>query len=221
MCLLPETENDFPDSFSAYLQASDIIDWQHPAIVDRARKLAAAGDTPIVIAQLCFEWVRDHIAHSVDYQRNPVTCRASEVLHHQTGFCFAKSHLLAALLRANRIPTGFCYQRLSINDNGPPYSLHGFNAVYLPEIGWYRIDPRGNKPGIDAQFLPPREQMAYAIRLPGEMDFQSIWVAPLPIVVHALERYTTWQELRNHLPDLIEPDLAAVATTSDAPASGQ
>lgn len=27
--------------------------------------------------------------------QNPVTCRASEVLVHGTGYCYAKSHLLA------------------------------------------------------------------------------------------------------------------------------
>ena len=34
--------------------------------------------------------------------------------------------------------------RRSIDDVGPPYCLHGLNAVFLPEHGWYRVDPRGN-----------------------------------------------------------------------------
>jgi len=38
---------------------------------------------------------------------NPVTCKASDVLIYGTGYCYAKSHLLAALLRANAIPAGF------------------------------------------------------------------------------------------------------------------
>jgi len=74
---------------------------------------------------------------------NPVTLKASEVLENKTGFCYAKSHLLAAFLRANRIPSGLCYQRLSVYENGPPFCLHGLNAVFLPGIGWYRIDARG------------------------------------------------------------------------------
>jgi hypothetical protein len=41
------------------------------------------------------------VKHSGDYQLNPVTCSASEVLAADTGFCCAKSQLLAALLRAN------------------------------------------------------------------------------------------------------------------------
>ena len=150
-----------------YLQATDIIDWQHPAVLSLAQSLAEGRGSVDAIARTCFEWVRDRIRHSSDHHLNPVTCSASEVLHHQTGYCFAKSHLLAALLRANGIPAGFCYQRLSINDNGAPYSLHGFNAVRLPDLGWYRMDARGNKPGVNAQFTPPTEQLAYAIRFPG------------------------------------------------------
>jgi transglutaminase-like putative cysteine protease len=104
-----------------YLSATRIIDWQHAEILSLARQLASGQNTPEAIAQACFEWVRDEIRHSVDYQMNPVTWRASDVLRHKTGYCFAKSHLLAALLRANQIPAGFCYQRLSIDDQGAPY----------------------------------------------------------------------------------------------------
>lgn len=194
-----------------YLQASDVIDWQHPTILELAQQLAS-GHQPSEtikesycqqqIAKACFEWVRDEIRHSCDYQMNPVTCRASDVLQYKTGFCFAKSHLLAALLRANSIPTGFCYQRLSIDDKGAPYSLHGFNAVYLPEIGWYRVDARGNRQGIHAQFTPPKEQLAYTIQLPGEADFKTIFSEPLGVVVEALQTHRTWDELLLNLPDI-------------------
>lgn len=196
------SEEAIAPNLDPYLQASEIIDWHHPAIIDLAQQLSENCETATAIAQACFEWVRDEIHHSVDYQMNPVTCRASDVLHHKTGYCFAKSHLLAALLRACHIPAGFCYQRLSINDDGAPYSLHGFNAVYLPAIGWYRIDPRGNKPGINSQFSPPKEYLAYSVRLPGETDFPAILAAPLPIVVAALNSQITWDAMLNHLPDL-------------------
>ncbi len=193
----------------SYLQASEIIDWQHPAIVALAAELAADQPTVTAIARACFEWVRDRIDHSSDYQTDPVTCRASDVLEYGTGYCYAKSHLLAALLRANAIPAGFCYQRLSVNDDGAPYCLHGFNAVYLPETGWYRIDARGNRPGIDAQFTPPIEQLAYKPRLTGEADLPEIFPEPLPVVVQALQGCNTWQQMLERLPDLPLPELAS------------
>jgi transglutaminase-like putative cysteine protease len=185
-----------------YLRASEVIDWQHPEIVELAKQIASEHKTLTAIAKACFEWVRDEICHSFDYKMNPVTCSASDVLRYKTGYCFAKSHLLAALLRANQIPTGFCYQRLSIDDKGAPYSLHGFNAVHLPEIGWYRVDARGNKEGVNAQFIPPQEQLAYNPQLPEEADFQSILAEPLQIIVEALQAQATWDDMLRNLPDI-------------------
>jgi Transglutaminase-like superfamily len=197
-----------------YLQTSEIIDWQHPEILELARQLAATCQTTEEIAKACFEWVRDRIQHSWDYQMNPVTCRASDVLKYRTGYCFAKSHLLAALLRANQIPAGLCYQRLTI-DNPPeqalididvPCTLHGLNAVLLPEFGWYRMDARGNKDGVNAQFIPPQEQLAFALKMSQEADFPDILAEPLPIVVKALQQSQTWQDVLLCLPD-ISPEM--------------
>ena len=184
-----------------YLKTSEIIDWNNPAIVELANTLALNQSGPMAIARSCFEWVRDEIRHSYDYQMNPVTCRASDVLRHKTGYCYAKSHLLAALLRANGIPAGLCYQRLSIDETGAPYCLHGLNAVHLPEVGWYRMDARGNRSGVDAQFTPPQEQLAFKIQFAEEADFPIIFAEPLNVVVEALERHLLWDELLQHLPD--------------------
>jgi transglutaminase-like putative cysteine protease len=185
-----------------YLKVSEIIDWQHPEIIACAKQIAAGDRAPIAVAKACFEWVRDEIRHSVDYRMNPVTCQASDVLQHRTGYCFAKSYLLAALLRANLIPAGFCYQRLSIDDKGAPYSLHGFNAIYLPEIGWYRVDARGNKAGVNARFTPPQEQLAYKIQFSEEADFPAILTEPLQIIVEALQGQNTWDDMLRNLPDI-------------------
>ncbi|MEM7594222.1 MAG: transglutaminase family protein [Cyanobacteria bacterium P01_A01_bin.83] len=192
---------------SEYLAVTEIVDWQDPDILQLAHQLASADTNATTKA--CFEWVRDNIAHSSDYQLNPVTCTASSVLHHQTGYCFAKSHLLAALLRANSIPAGFCYQRLSVFDNGAPYSLHGFNAAYLSEFAWYRLDARGNKPGINAQFNPPQEQLAFKINLVAEIDCQHVFAEPLPEVIRTLQTYQTWDEVLHNLPDVEHNYLAS------------
>lgn len=119
-----------------------------------------------------------------------------------TGYCYAKSHLLAALLRANGIPAGLCYQRLSVDGEGAPFCLHGLNAVYLDGYGWYRIDARGNKPGVDAQFVPPVERLAFALELLGEADLPGIHAEPLPQVVDVLTRCATVQQVYEQLPDL-------------------
>lgn len=185
-----------------YLQTTDIINWQHPLILAKAQELAAGLTDTTEIARRCFTFVRDQIRHSWDFRQNPVTCRASEVLEQGTGYCYAKSHLLAALLRANAIPAGLCYQRLSVGDSGPPYCLHGLNAVWLEGHGWYRIDARGNKPGVDAQFCPPVEQLAFKLQSPQEVDLPEIWPEPLAVVVQVLTSCATVEEVHKNLPDV-------------------
>lgn len=184
-----------------FTQACDIIDWQTPNVLRKAQALANNNADEESIISACFEFVRDDIKHSWDYQLNPVTLRASDVLTHGTGYCYAKSHLLAALLRANGIPTALCYQRLSIDGDKPPFCLHGLNAVYLPEHGWYRLDARGNKPGVDAQFCPPNEQLAFPIVSVGEYDLPDLYVEPLAVVVSALTEHSTIQAVAENLPD--------------------
>ena len=123
-------------------------------------------------------------------------------MKYKTGYCYAKSHLLAALLRANNIAAGLCYQRLTIEDDKPPFCLHGLNAVFLDDFGWYRIDARGNKPGVDAQFTPPLEKLAYPIITEGETDLPDVYSEPLAEIVNVLENNKTYQEVANHLPDI-------------------
>ncbi|MGD1210859.1 MAG: transglutaminase family protein [Candidatus Acidiferrales bacterium] len=190
-----------------FLKATEVVDWRHPDVLAKAQELSKGARDVRGIAQRCFEWVRDHIQHSSDFRRNPVTCSASEVLAAGTGYCYAKSHLLAALLRANGIPAGFCYQRLSVDETGAPYSLHGLNAVRLPDFGWYRIDSRGNKPGVDAQFSPPVERLAFRIVLQEEKTFPDILADPLSVVVAALRAHKTWDEMYRQLPDWDLPSL--------------
>ena len=187
-----------------YLEASENIDCDHPEITVLAKKLSANKQSEVEIAKNCFEWVRDEIKHSWDFKLNPVTCKASDVLKYGTGYCYAKSHLLAALLRANNIPAGLCYQRLSLNDDGAPYSLHGLNAVYLKDFGWYRVDARGNKKGIDAQFFPPHEQLAFSINEDNETDFAEVLAKPNATVVEVLTKYQSIKDVFDNLPDAIK-----------------
>jgi len=184
-----------------YLESTDYIDWKNPDILIRAKALSIGSSTDEDIARKCFEFVRDEIKHSWDYKLNPVTYKASDALKYGTGYCYAKSHLLAALLRANNIPAGLCYQRLTITDV-PPFCLHGLNAVYLKAYGWYRIDARGNKKGVSADFCPPAEKLAFPIATKGEADLLEIWAEPIPVVIQVLEQYKTVQDVANNLPDV-------------------
>lgn len=185
-----------------YLASTEYIDWKEPSVQAKAEALSQGLQAQESIAKVCFEYVRDEIKHSNDYQLNPVTCKASDALKYKTGYCYAKSHLLAALLRANGIPAGLSYQRLTIDNDQPPFCLHSLNAVYLPEVGWYRIDARGNKEGVDAQFTPPTEKLAYPIMVKGEADLPGIYAEPLEEVVSVLTQSSSYDEVANKLSDM-------------------
>ena len=203
------------DHLADYLAPSAAIDWQHPSILTVATSLTQGVSSVPQQVTVLYEWVRDRISNTYDIDGHRVICTASEVLHQGHGFCFAKAHLLAALLRSCGIPTGFCYQRLVFDDAQPDrFTLHGLNAVYLPELNrWVRLDARGNKPGVQAEFccvgplglvFDPREQLAFPIRPHrGEIDYPVLYPQPQPKIITALQTHPTAPALTAHLLDTL------------------
>lgn len=112
-----------------------------------------------------------------------MTLTAAEVIQYRVGLCYAKSHLLAAVLRSQGVPTGLCYQRLAHADG---FVLHGLVAIYL-DGAWHRQDPRGNTGDIDAQFSLGSEQLARRVdHSVGEVDYPQILTSPAQCVVDTL-----------------------------------
>lgn len=189
-------------NFKNYLKEDEIIDFSHLSIQILAKELSKGCIDDEDIAKNCFIYVRDSIKHIGDIKEGINACKASDVLKHKTALCYGKAHLLAALLRANDIPAGLCYQRLNCNEYlDKSYCVHGLNAIYLKKYGWYRVDPRGNKEGVDAQFSPPYEKLAFEIG-EGEYDVEGIFDKPLDIVVDSLSKYKTYDEIKNNIPDI-------------------
>lgn len=140
------------DKLESYLEESYIIDFSCKNIISTSALIGTHSNNELEYIKNAYEYVRDCIAHSNDVGLNDVTCKASEVLSRRHGICFAKSHLLAALLRVQGIPVGFCYQRLILDDDTAPFLiLHGLNGIFLRDYNkWIRLDPRGNKAGVNA-----------------------------------------------------------------------
>ncbi|WP_228551110.1 transglutaminase-like domain-containing protein [Sporosarcina cascadiensis] len=195
------------NNLNDYLQETSEIDFSDPLIKEHAAKLFNSSQTDIEKAKIAFEFVRDEVSHSWDIQSSKITCNASEVLHEREGICYAKSNLLAAFLRSQSIPAGFCYQRLLLFDTPEKgYSLHALNAVYLAKLGkWIRLDARGNKEGVDAQFSLDEEKLAFVVREElDEKDYPVIYVNPNPETVSTLAAHTDTLEMYiHHLPDSI------------------
>lgn len=209
-------------SFEPYLAASEAIDFEDPKIVFAAQFLMdrmmrgleenpddVLTDPEMQLARVTYEFVRDRISHSADIQTGEITWKASQVLEKKHGLCYAKSHLLAALLRANGIPAGICYQYLRLDGTDKTdLVLHGLNAVYFASIGrWIRLDARGNKPGIQAEFSVEEEMLAFPVKPGiGETDLPIIFAGPDRTVLRTLQRYESLPDLMRHLPSKLLGD---------------
>lgn len=190
-----------------YLKETDVVNFSHPSIKEIVQELFRDGQTELEKTQIAFEFVRDEISHSWDIQGKHVSCKASEVLEFKEGICYAKSNLLAALLRSQGIPTGFCYQRLMLFDTPEKgYSLHALNAVYISSLQkWIRMDARGNKIGVDAQFSIDKEKLAFTVNEKfDEKDYPVIFAEPNGKTIAVLKEHTDILELyKQHLPERI------------------
>lgn len=189
------------DKLDDYLLELNQVNYSKPIIIKKADELFNQSQTEIEKAKVAFEFVRDEISHSWDIQSTRVTCNASDVLHFKEGICYAKSHLLASLLRSQGIPTGFCYQRLMLFDTPEKgYCIHALNAIFFKSLNkWIRIDARRNKKGIDVQFSIEEEKLAFPINKElDEKDYPVIYTKPHPKTVALLEKHANALEMYNH-----------------------
>jgi transglutaminase-like putative cysteine protease len=177
------------DKKSSYLQSSYYIDCNSANIISTAERLTANSE--IETAENIFHFVRDSILYSWDIQDKRAPARASEVLETGVSICYGKANLLAAIMRAAKIPSGICYQRLTLGDTpATGFCVHALNAVFLNTIKkWIRLDPRGNTAFIHSAFDTEEEKLAFKVRPEiGEIDYPEIYSNPLPITMSTLEK---------------------------------
>lgn len=193
----PETDDN-----QKFLQATSYVDWNHPAILRKSSELCATLSNDVDIAQRIFEWVRDEIPHSKDINASIVTKKASEVLLMGTGVCYAKTMLLAALLRAQKIRTGFCYQILRKGPETGDTLVHALNAIYFPgQNRWLRVDSRGNTGTYNAQFDINKEQLIFPEHSPESvLIYETIFTDPAAAIIQTLEAYEDCNEMIQNLP---------------------
>lgn len=114
---------------------------------------------------------------------------------------------LAALLRANEIPSGFSYQRLTLGDSPDTgYCIHGLNTVYVSSLKkWIRLDARGNTDQIQAEFSLNEEKLAFKVEKDGEIDYNDNHSAPDKKLMRILEENDDALEMcLYHMPDSLE-----------------
>ncbi|QQK81225.1 transglutaminase family protein [Salicibibacter cibi] len=195
------------EEMNDYLMDSNEVNYAQPIVQKKIAELFDRSQTEGEKAKIAFEFVRDEILHSWDIQGTRVTCKASSTLAYKEGICYAKSHLLAALLRSQNIPTGFCYQRLMLFDTPEKgYCIHALNAIFLKSLNkWIRLDARGNKEGIDAQFSTVEELLAFRVdEDKDEKDYPIIYAKPHAKTLAVLKEHTDAVEMyKHHLPEYL------------------
>lgn len=159
-----------------YLCETEYIDFGNPLIKKKVNELRNEAMNSMDYMKRAYLFVRDEIVHTWDAKETIVSKKASDVLKNKTGICWTKSCLLAALLRANGIPAGISYQKLTRADEDARegYIIHALNTVYISELDrWIRLDARGNKDKVHAEFSIDQERLAFIIRPElGEMDYK-------------------------------------------------
>lgn len=191
------------NKIDSYLEGTEIIDYKNEILLGFAEKLTKDIFDETMKIKTIYEYVRDEIRHTFDIGSDNVTFKASEVFKEGHGVCYAKSHLLAALLRSIGVPTGFCYQGLLFDDiSDRRIVLHGLVGVYIEEINrWMRLDARGNKPGVDAQFSLTEERLAFPVRKEfGEFDTNIVYSKPSIAVQRCLLGSKDREDLVLNLP---------------------
>jgi transglutaminase-like putative cysteine protease len=151
------------DDIKAYLSPTEVIDSDHPEIVQYAFK--RAGDAKNNTSKACalFAAVRDEIAYNpmTDFHRQS-HYQASNVLKNKTGYCVSKACLLIALGRAVGIPS-----RLGLADirnHGASqdivdlmgtnvFTYHGFAEFFL-DGRWVKATPAFDGPVYEKHNIP-------------------------------------------------------------------
>lgn len=193
-----------------FLQEHKYIDFFAPIIKEKTAELFKDLTDDIQKAKIAYEFVRDEIPHTFDIHSDTITAKASNVLKHKTGICHAKANLLTALLRSQGIPTGFCYQRLTLaDDDSLGYCVHCFNAIYI-NGRWIKADARGNNRRVNAHFSLDEPVLAYPCRPEyDEYLWPGIYAAPHEATMQMLEQARSLQDVLETIPDMITelPDI--------------
>lgn len=193
-----------------FLQENEYVDYNSEIIQKKALELFNENMSDIEKVRTAYEFVRDEIPHSFDCNAKIITARASDVLKHKTGICHAKANLLASLLRSQGIPTGFCFQHITLlKDDSMGYCVHAYNAIFI-DNKWIKLDARGNKEGVNAQFSVNEPVLAYPNRAEyDEYFWKGIYAYSHMPTMKMLEKATTLQDILENIPDTVndEPDV--------------
>jgi transglutaminase-like putative cysteine protease len=89
------------------------------------------------------------------------------------------------------------------------YAVHCYNAVYVGER-WIKVDARGNRPGVNAQFSLDKPILAFPCRPEyDEYFWAGIYASPHKATMQMLKKASCLQDVLDYIPDMIteKPDI--------------
>lgn len=129
------------ETIQIYLQPTEIIDSNHPEIIQKAEELSDSLVTDVEKSIAIFYFVRDQIKYNPFMPRYlPEHFKASATIARKEGFCVQKAVLLTALLRAADIPARLRFAtirnhllpgKLASLLRGNELPDHGFAELYI------------------------------------------------------------------------------------------
>jgi transglutaminase-like putative cysteine protease len=139
-----------PGAYSAKdLEATLKVQSDNPEIVQTARKIAGASDSPLEQVKKLVKWTSENIRFS---QKESFS--ALSVLRSSEGECQAHAKLYAALARSLKIPTRIVTGAVYVSKGGLlsrkyGFVLHAWAESYVND-GWIAVDPTKNQTPADA-----------------------------------------------------------------------
>lgn len=119
-----------------YLQPSENIESDDPALSKKARELAAGATNCVQVLERLAKWAYDEIPYVI-----PGGGSAKRTFALREGECGGHSRVLAAMLRANGIPARTPMGGMYVPLYGGSFGQHMWTEVWLgDEIGWLPVD---------------------------------------------------------------------------------
>ena len=97
------------------------------------------------------------------------------------------------------------------------YCVHAYNAVFLDDH-WIRLDARGNKPGVHAQFSLEKPVLAFLNRPEyDEYHWPGMYTNPHRDTMLLLKKAGSLQDILDHIPDTLneKPDVSVYNTKNN------
>lgn len=191
-----------------FLTETDYVDFSAENIKILSEQLFTKDMANAEKIEKAYYYVEKETPHSSDIGEQKLTFKASDVLKYKHGICYAKSNLFAAMLRGQGIPSGFCYQRLTLNDDNDDegYAVHCLNAVWYDDH-FIKLDARG---GRSAVFSLTEPVTAFPLRSQFDEYFiPGIFARQPDEIIKLFSNCKTRSEFFNVIPDELKekPDV--------------